>query len=40
MDGVQTDAKKLLKVENWKMWALDTKEWRYITGKANARFGL
>jgi hypothetical protein len=40
MDGVQTDAKELLKVKNWKTRALDRDEWRHIIGKAKARFGL
>jgi hypothetical protein len=37
MDGVQTDTKDLL---NWKAQALGRNEWRYILGKAKARFGL
>jgi hypothetical protein len=40
MDGVQTDVKDLLKMKNWKAQALDRNEWRNMTGKANARFGL
>jgi hypothetical protein len=40
MDRVQTDAKELLKVKNWKTWALDRNEWRHVIGKAKARFGL
>jgi hypothetical protein len=40
MDGVQTDAKELLKVRNWKARALDRNEWRHIIEKAKARFGL
>jgi hypothetical protein len=40
MDGVQADAKELLKVKNWKMRALDRNELRHIIGKAMARFGL
>jgi hypothetical protein len=40
MDGVQTDAKDLLKVKNWKVKALDRNEWRDIIGKDKARFGL
>jgi hypothetical protein len=40
MDGVQTDAKDLLKVKNWKAQALDRSEWWHIIGKAEARFGL
>jgi hypothetical protein len=40
MNGVQTDAKELLKVRNWEMRALDRNEWRQIIGKAKARFGL
>jgi hypothetical protein len=40
MDGVQTDAKDLLKVKNWKAQALDRNGWRHIIGKAKARFGL
>jgi hypothetical protein len=40
VDGVRTDAKELLKVKNWKTRALDRNEWRYIIGKAKARFGL
>jgi hypothetical protein len=40
MDGVQTDAKELLKVKNWKTRALVRNEWRHIIGKAKARFGL
>jgi hypothetical protein len=36
MDGVQTDAKYLLKVKNWKAQALDRNEWGHITGKAKA----
>jgi hypothetical protein len=40
MDGVQTDAKDLLKVKNWKAQALDRNDWRHIIGKAKARFGL
>jgi hypothetical protein len=40
MDGVQTNAKDLLKVKNWKAQALDRNGWRHIIGKAEARFGL
>jgi hypothetical protein len=36
MDGVQTDAKGLLNVKNWKAQALDRNEWRHIIGKAKA----
>jgi hypothetical protein len=36
MDGVQTDAKELLTVKNWKMRALDRYEWWHIIGKAKA----
>jgi hypothetical protein len=40
MNGVQTDAKDLLNVKNWKAQALDRNEWRNIIGKAKAPFGL
>jgi hypothetical protein len=40
MDGVQTDAKDLLNMKEWKAQALDRNEWRHIIGKAKARFGL
>jgi hypothetical protein len=40
MDGVQTDAKELLKVKGWKTQALDRNEGRHITGKAKVRFRL
>jgi hypothetical protein len=40
MGDVQTDAKELLKVKDWKMWALDSNKWRHKIGRAKARFGL
>jgi hypothetical protein len=40
MGGIQTDVKELLKIKNWKAWALDKNERRRISGKAKARFGL
>jgi hypothetical protein len=40
MDGVQMDAKELLKVKDWKTRALDRNEWRHVIGKAKARFWL
>jgi hypothetical protein len=36
MDGVQTDAKELTKVNNWKTRALDRNEWSHIIGKVKA----
>jgi hypothetical protein len=40
MDAVQTDVKILLKVTNWKARELDRNEWKHISGKSKARFGL
>jgi hypothetical protein len=40
MDGVQIDAKELLKVKNWKERAMNSNECRHIIGKVKARFWL
>jgi hypothetical protein len=39
MDSVQTDAKDLLKVKNWKAQAPDRNEWRHIIGRPGPDLG-